>query len=132
MKQLITLLILFVVLSCSKDNDSPNNQIIGKWEWTETINSWTGIKYTPESEGYSQISVYKADNTVEYYKNGELTGTESYQIEEIQNPPESSIGAKTTFLIINTTKIPFTIQKDMLVLNQAYVDGPTSIYKRIQ
>ncbi|RIJ48574.1 hypothetical protein D1614_08540 [Maribellus luteus] len=132
MKQLITLLLLFVVLSCSKDDDSPNKQIIGKWEWTETINPWTGIKYTPQSEGYSQISVYKADNTVEYYKNGELTGTESYQIEEIQNPPESSIGAKTTFLIINTTKIPFTIQNDFLVLNQAYVDGPTSIYKRIQ
>jgi len=42
--------------------------IVGKWEWIETINAWTGFKYTPETEGFTKTTVYKNDYTAEYLK----------------------------------------------------------------
>lgn len=60
----------FLLLSgCSKYQiPEYDNMIVGKWEWIETINAWTGFKYTPETEGFTKTTVYKNDYTAEYLK----------------------------------------------------------------
>lgn len=129
-KSILFILLLFILFACKKDEDQPNNSIVGIWEWIETTNSWTGIKNTPETEGYTQTSIFKRDNTVEYYKDNELVSTKTYQVKEIKHVPQNTDSYVTTLLEIDETEIPFTIQNDTLTLSQAYVDGPTNVYVR--
>ena len=76
--------------SCSKEKNLKITElIVGEWGWVETINAWTGIKYTPDSEGYTRTLIFRNDKTVESYKAGELFSIESYQTKEIvYNPGE--------------------------------------------
>ncbi len=127
-KSILFILLLFILFACKKDEDQPNNSIVGIWEWIETTNSWTGIKNTPETEGYTQTSIFKSDNTVKYYKDNELASTKAYQVKEIKHVPQNTDSYSVTVLEIDETEIPFTIQNDTLTLSQAHVDGPTNVY----
>jgi len=127
MKKIASILIgFFFILSCSKDDKLFNDSIIGKWEWIETINAWTQIKYTPEKEGYTLSTIYKDNNTAEYYKNNELFNSETYLVKE--NPENSNF----RILEVHEMEFYFTVRNDTLILGQAYVDGPTSFYIRVQ
>ena len=133
MKKIIFILIgLLFNLGCSKDDDLRNDSIVGKWEWIETSSAWTGIKYTPGSEGYTQTSIFRSDYTVEYYKNGELTNTETYRTKPAENSSQNSTTETRMILGVNNAEIPFVIHNDTLILSHAYVDGPTSIYVRVE
>lgn len=134
---LVSTIILFLLnilcLSCSKvENLEIPELIVGEWGWVETINVWTGIKYTPDSEGYTRTLIFRNDNTVESYKDGELISIVSYQTREIvYNPgdPDSDTAMK---LIIKESESYFSIDYDTLTISQAHVDGPVSKYKRIE
>jgi hypothetical protein len=132
----VTLFVLIQItlcLSCTKEEDiEANDLIIGQWEWIETSNPWTGIKYTPDTEGYTQSTIYKEDNTVESYKNGELVGIESYLTREVVYDPQDPNSETAMVLIINESESYFSINNDTLIVGQAHVDGPTSIFKRIE
>ena len=129
---IVVLCLALLSFSCSKDpNPEVNELIIGNWEWIETFNAWTGIKYTPVSEGYTQSSIYKDDNTVEYYKNGDLVKIESFRTKEIVYDPQDPNSETATILIVNETERYFSISNDTLTISQAHVDGPVTIHKRI-
>ena len=103
---LFVLVQITLFLSCSKDQDPEvNNLIVGKWEWIETINAWTGIKYTPDTEGYTQTLIYKNDNTVESFKNGDFVDIELYQIKEIVYDPQDPNSETAMVLIINESSL---------------------------
>lgn len=126
---LILVLLSLLCYGCSKDeNPEADDLIVGTWEWVETINAWTGVKYTPDSEGYTQSSIYKEDNTVESYKNGELVGIESYQTREKVYNPDDPNSETAMILIINESERYFSIRNDTLTISQAHVDGPASTF----
>ena len=129
--RLFVIMLILSCLSCSKDQSPEvNSLIVGKWEWIETINAWTGIKYTPDTEGYTRTLIYKNDNTVEAYKNGDLVDIEIYQIRKIVYDPQDPNSETAMVLIINDSESHFTIRDDTLFVSQAHVDGPASRYKR--
>lgn len=131
-KPTIVFIGLLISLGCSNDDDLPNDSIIGKWEWIETVSAWTEIKYTPESEGYTQTSVYRADSIAEFYKNNELISSKSFRVITYEYLAQSSSGSIVTTLEIDNEEIPFTIQNDTLYISSAYTDGPTSFFKRVE
>ena len=134
MKNYILLFTLLLVLatSCKKDDFDFTENIIGKWKWIETTSAWTGIKYTPESEGYTQTSVYRADSVAEFYKNNELISSTSFRVITYEYFAQSSSGSIVTTLEIDNEEIPFFIQNNTLFIGSAYTDGPTSIFKRVE
>jgi hypothetical protein len=131
---LFVLLQITLCLSCSKEeNLEVNDLIIGKWEWIETLYQWpTGIRYTPDSEGYTQTSIFKIDKTVESYKNGDLVEIESYLTREIVYEPQNPNSETAMVLIISDSESYFSIRNDTLTISQAHVDGPAITYKRIE
>lgn len=127
----IFLLLNIICLSCSKDeNPEINNSIVGKWFWLETCNAWTEIKYTPGSEGYTRALIFRNDNIVESYKNEELLSAESYITKEVVYEPGNPDSEITLILIMNESESYFSVDNDTLILSQAHLDGPVSIYER--
>ncbi len=130
---LIVVLLSLLCYGCSKDeNPEVDDLIVGTWVWVETINAWSGVKYTPDSEGYSKTSIYKNDNTVDSYKDGDLVQTESYQTREKVYNPDDPNSETAMILIINESESYFSIRNDTLTISQAHVDGPAIFFKRIE
>lgn len=120
-----SILVLFILfsISCKKDL-SINDQIIGNWEWINTVSLWTGIEENPQTEGYSLTIEFLDNGIMKEYKNNDLQNTLTYTIE----PSNSMPG----YYILNNSfnSSPFQIIRDTLIFNAAYVDGPVTKYHR--
>src|ERR1043165_1034707 len=101
MKQIIILFSLIVILlsACKKERqahnlcDEPNinsnncltdtNQvktaILGRWDWTQSINSWTQAKTNPCTDTINRGYEFFADGTVKYFENNSYVTTGTYQ-----------------------------------------------------
>lgn len=123
----ILLVLLFSLASCEKkEHDTVSELIIGKWQWIETMSPWTGIKYTPQTEGYTESIEFTSIGIVKQYKNGVLVNTSNYKIEP--GPPETDYYVMTEYF--GDTSFHIYIMGDTLQYNAAYVDGPVVLYLR--
>jgi hypothetical protein len=139
-KNLGVMINLFVALflltiCCSKESQSSEreefNAIIGNWEWIKSVNAWTQNVTSPETEGYTMMVRFKTNDSVDYLTNGNLTKSYPYElkyrIKDNRNPNSDST---LVLVIANGTETFFSIDSDTLITSEAYVDGPTTYYKR--
>ena len=121
MKTNIVILNLFftiILLGCQKND--PDDQIIGKWRWVKTIIPYGQIETNPQLTGYTKSLVFLPDETIKEFKNDTLINTTNYIIET------SYAGQLRLVSSIITSN--FSIDKDSLIFNEAYVDGPVIWY----
>lgn len=82
MKKIIFItIILFGILSCTKNDDNQHNQFIGKWEWTSTeggLNSQ--IHDTPTSTGKTITLIILNDNDYTILKDGIVNSQGTYDL----------------------------------------------------
>jgi hypothetical protein len=123
MKTKYILLALFLILfhlGCQKDET--NDQIIGKWNWVKTINPWTSSVSNPQTTGLTQALEFFTNDIIKEYRNDTLLTTSSFKIE--------TSPAGQSRLISSVITSNFTVNKDSLIFNEAYVDGPVISYSR--
>jgi len=121
MKTNIVILYLFftiILLGCQKND--PDDQIIGKWRWVKTIIPYGQIETNPKLTGFTKSLVFLPDETIKEFKNDTLINTTNYIIET------SYAGQLRLVSSIITSN--FSIEKDSLIFNEAYVDGPVIWY----
>ena len=121
MKTNIVILNLFftiILLGCQKND--PDDQIIGKWRWVKTIIPYGQIETNPQLTGFTKSLVFLPDETIKEFKNDTLINTTNYIIET------SYAGQLRLVSSIITSN--FSIDKDSLIFNEAYVDGPVIWY----
>jgi|APHig6443717817_1056837.scaffolds.fasta_scaffold562451_1 hypothetical protein len=121
MKTNIVILYLFftiILLGCQKND--PDDQIIGKWRWVKTIIPYGQIETNPQLTGFTKSLVFLPDETIKEFKNDTLINTTNYIIET------SYAGQLRLVSSIITSN--FSIEKDSLIFNEAYVDGPVIWY----
>jgi len=129
------LLIIFTILSCSKDDYSMNEQIYGEWKLTEA----RIVDFSPNPP----IIDYSDDNIIYNFKfNGKLivTGEENvgytngeYEYffgEDYLGGAPSPGESKILLVKINTTKWTFDITNEIMTLSNSYIDGPTLVFGR--
>ncbi len=117
MKTNIVILYLFftiILIGCQKND--PDDQIIGKWRWVKTIIPYGQIETNPQLTGFTKSLVFLPDETIKEFKNDTLINTTNYIIET------SYAGQLRLVSSIITSN--FSIEKDSLIFNEAYVDGP--------
>jgi hypothetical protein len=133
------LLILLLSFTCENKEDSsqetPEKQIIGEWEWLESIYYYTmsGIPYimNPDTVGYSLKHVYLLDGTLKIYKNDILETSSIYWFDRIEYPngTESDLRLMTQkddFI----KSVKFSITNDTLILDSTDVDDARRIFVR--
>ena len=121
MKTNIVILYLFftiILIGCQKND--PDDQIIGKWRWVKTIIPYGQIETNPQLTGFTKSLVFLPDETIKEFKNDTLINTTNYIIET------SYAGQLRLVSSIITSN--FSIEKDSLIFNEAYVDGPVIWY----
>jgi len=57
-----------------------NHKIIGSWFWLETFGGFAPTRTTPETTGYTIISVFEEDGTYKEYKNNKLYRQATFKI----------------------------------------------------
>ena len=127
MKNILLLIIGFVMMQCSTDKNIPeSNTLLGKWNWIESTGGIAGVTLTPKSTGktiYLEIS----QNSIKKFVNGSLESEQKYTI-QIQ----SSIfgGNKPMFVFENDSKSSFEIESDVLFINEECYDCFNNKYKK--
>jgi len=109
------------------------NSLIGEWNWIKTVDAWTEQESNPETEGYTASIQFRTDDTLEYYKNGNLIHKYVYKVRYRINDPLNTKSDSTLVLVINSgAESNFSTAHDTLIISQAYLDGPTSYYERVE
>lgn len=124
------LLCIIAVLSsgCTKEkSETFTDLIIGKWEWVESVSPWTGLVKNPLTEGYSQTLEFSTEGMMKWYQNDTLMSSSNYHIEKYSNEPD-----KYDIIYNSDLRAHISLVKDSLFLNSTYVDGPISIFVRIE
>ena len=136
MKRILnTFFILVCFLGCKTDytplgySTVNSFSIVGTWEWTKTVSSWTGEITTPNEGGYWENKIFKQDSTLKVYRNNTLIAKYKYSITYTDSTKTSVRGNLQIFQGAHPT---FFIENNILILSEAYVDGPTSYYNRIK
>ncbi len=124
-----------VISSCSNDDDSSNNQIIGEWKLIEA--KFYGLEGGNSSEG----SIDYSDKNIIY--NFQLNGTLTVSGEENAGYPdgtyeyffgEDHLGGmndpEILLVKINESKWTYDLTNGKMTLGQSYVDGPDLILER--
>lgn len=133
MKKLFSVFIFaFLLLSCSKENDTLENEIIGEWKLFEVMIIDFQSNPTIDYSDKNIIYTFKSDGTMIVsggqnpgYSNGEY----EYIFEEdfLGELPE---GPKTWLVKINSTKWTYELSEGIMTLSNSFVDGPTLRFKR--
>jgi len=121
----LLLTILPFMVSCQKDNSTFSEVIIGKWEWVKTVSPWTGLVSNPQTVGYSTTLEFTSDGILKEYKDGTLSNSTNYSIENQSTEPNK-------YILTSDSEINRLIYfaDDSLIINAAHVDGPVSTYIR--
>ncbi|RUT80174.1 hypothetical protein [Ancylomarina longa] len=107
------------------------NSLVGEWNWIKTVDAWTAHESNPETEGYTASIQFRTNDTLEYYKNGNLIHKYPYELRYRINDPLNTESDSILVLVINNgAESNFSIAHDALIISQAYLDGPTSYYER--
>jgi len=134
-KKIYLLLISLAILSCSKDDDSLENQILGEWILIEAqlIDFSPNppiIDYSNENIIYNfqlneKLVVTGGDNVG--YPNGEY---EYFFGEDYLGGAQSPGESKILLVKINGSKWTYDLTNGKMTLGRSYVDGPTLILGR--
>ncbi len=128
MKISISIVAIIVLIGCfQNENDNPNSQLIGEWNWIQSTGGFAGTTETPESTG-NEISIVFTDSIFKRFVNGILDTEENYTIEL----GESIRNSEETELIIYEYRIKQSFENidDTLMLYDECIDGYTSKYMK--
>jgi len=82
MKNLILLLTLATIMSCTIDSEPTlNSQLLGKWKLVELSGGIAGTTETPQTTGLDK-SIEITSNTIKTYVNGILESESFYEIRQ--------------------------------------------------
>ena len=123
-KNSVFLSLLFILLISGCQKDDINDQIIGKWRWVKTIIPYGNIVSNPQTTGFTKSLEFLPNGTINEYRNDTLLSTSDYKIEN-----SNSGQLRLTSSIISSN---FSLDKDSLIFNEAYVDGPVISYSKIK
>jgi len=121
-KTFLNLLLILLLFGCQK-NDT-YDQLNGKWRWFKTVIPYGQIESNPQTSGYTKSLEFLPNETVNEFRNDTLISTSEYLIET------SNMGQLRLISTIITSN--FSIDKDSLIFNEAYVDGPVIWYIKIK
>src|SRR4051812_35585023 len=65
--------------NCITDSNQVKSVIVGRWDWTQSINSWTQGKTNPCTDTLNQGYEFFADGSVKYFENNVYITTGTYQ-----------------------------------------------------
>lgn len=116
------LLIIVHQVGCQKRGS--NDQIIGKWVWIKTINPFEQIETNPQTIGFTMSLEFLPNETIKEFRNDTLINTANYHIET------SNTGQLRLISSIITSN--FSYDKDSLIFNEAFLDGPIIWYIKIK
>lgn len=119
-------LLIVSLFSCEHNEyDDLSCSIIGRWQWIRTVSPWTGYISDPQTAGYTEALEFTSHGIMTEYKNNVLIHTSNYRIE---------LHDVNFYMLVDDTGIStdFYLKGDTLQFNQAYVDGPVTVYARIR
>lgn len=122
--------------SCSKDDDSSNNQIVGEWKLTKS--EVYGINSNQEYELFS--TDHSSENIIYNFQSngtlmvsgGENTGYPNGEYEYFfgEDYLGGSNDPKVLLVKINNSKWTYNLTNGEMKLGQSYVDGVDLIFER--
>ncbi|WP_321278875.1 hypothetical protein [Marinifilum fragile] len=135
---LITLIgIVYLSMACTDEKlvynalDEAYKSLQGEWQWIKTNSPRTRSEFTPASEGYQEKIVFKTNDTVEYYRDEVLSHKYPYQLKyRIDNSLDANSDSTLVLVINKGTESYFSTENDTLIINQSYVDGPVTYYRK--
>ncbi|MGC1390479.1 MAG: hypothetical protein WA816_05535 [Bacteroidales bacterium] len=113
----LSLVVLAILMSCQKENETVTELIIGKWEWVKTIIPYGRQESNPQTLGFSKTLEFLRDGKMKEYKNDTLIKTSVYSIQINTSNPNNYLLAQN-WLDFS----PFYMVNDSLIFSKAFVD----------
>lgn len=126
----LTVMGMAVLFSCKKDEKTQVNELVGKWELKMSINGFTGQK-----ENYPAGNGMIVEFGLKEYRFIDKNKTMKQGGYSIEKKISKITDREESYIIYDGVKdgIPetYTVKADELTLSIDAIDGPASIYKRL-
>lgn len=127
---LLVFSIAFVLASCQKDNGLKNSSILGSWEWLKSSGGIAGVVYTPETQGYSQLIEFNANDIYKLYRNGQLQNEAHYTLLQDTSILSNTMVDMVQYEDGSRQSFSSSSNDDTLFLREDVFDGFDHIYIR--
>lgn len=110
---------------CITDTNYVKPLILGKWNWTQSINSWTQEKTNPCTNQKNYSYEFNGNGTLKYYENGNYKYSGVFSFSQNQGI--------SIQLFYNSSYHPnesgwVSVCGNYLIIDDSPVDGPKSIF----
>ncbi len=115
---------------CITDSTYVKPLILGKWNWTQTVNSWATTKSNPCTDSLNYTYEFLSNKDVKVYLNGSHSSTSHYGFVQTWTS-EIAISNDSTFSEhpgIYTAQGAVRLCGNYLIIDNSPVDGPKSIF----
>lgn len=112
----------------------PHQLIIGKWNWIYAIIMQRSLpppknRFTPDSAGYTMQHEFMEKGRVNFYRDGQLTGTHSYEIKRFKVLPTDEGTVTEIFIDGWPAQLRF-FHPDTMMIGNGWLDGIDYYYAR--
>ena len=105
--------------SCTSDSLQCTLLILGKWDWTQTIGSWTLATFNPCTDSVHRSYEFLNNGSVLYYENDQLLSNGTYSFSNSSGLMLNAQDSLVTFALGGWV----SICDDYLVVDASPVDG---------
>lgn len=109
--------------TCTTDSNQVKALILGKWNWTQTISSWTQQKTNPCTDSVNRSYEFLNNGVIKYSVNGAYQSTGTYWLNTGAGLSLGAQDSASTFVLSGQV----SICDNYLVVDNSPVDGPLII-----
>ena len=127
----LLLLAVLLIISCQDEMGPTNPQIVGVWNWIESMEGFAGQRTTPQTEGYTLKIRITLSGTYTLYKNDAVEKQARYRMEQKKF---GEAGPFDVLIVEGDREMERTVSfrtRDTLVLTDTCIDCFQHTYVRI-
>ena len=110
--------------TCITDSNQIKTLILGKWNWTQSINSWTQAKTNPCTDTIYRAYEFLNNGEVKYSENGNYKSTGTYHFYSGSGFTIEAHDAPSLFWLNGWV----SVCNSYLIIDDSPVDGPKDIF----
>ena len=115
---------------CITDSNQLKTLLLGKWNWTQSVSSWTTVKANPCTDSLNYTYEFLSNKDVNVFVNGNYSSTSHYAFVQTWTS-EIDIHSDSTFTEhpgIYTANGAVRLCGTYLIIDNSPVDGPMHIF----
>lgn len=104
--------------------------LVGEWEWEQSVGGIAGVTNTPQSVGYTQRLIFRSDSSVDLMRNGALVKSVTFTVLPLPDAGQWDVTYSEPTIGFEMQRAE--VRSNLLILTDPCCDGFVSRFNRVR